>query len=250
MSGRAIQERYRGSILGVAWTVLTPVFMLAVYTFIFTKVFNVRWGQDVSEMGTLQFSALLFAGLSLYTFMNEVILQGGSVIIGNPNYVKKVVFPLPALPVILILSALFQLLVSLLVLLVFQGVIAQKLEVTVLLVPLILLPFVLLMLGLTWIVASFGTYIRDLNQVLTPIITALLFLGPILYPMDNLPEQMRPYLYLSPLTVPVEQLREVMIWGRLPNWLHMAYYSFASISIFGLGLWWFKKTEKGFADVL
>lgn len=250
MSGRAIQERYRGSFLGVAWTVLTPIFMLAVYTFIFTKVFQARWGQDVSDVGTLQFSALLFAGLSLYAFMSEVVLQGGSVIIGNPNYVKKIVFPLPALPVILTLSALFQLLVSLVVLVVFQGVIAQKIEITLLLAPVILLPFILLILGIAWIVASLGTYIRDINQILTPIITALLFLGPILYPMDNLPEQMRAVLYFTPLTVPVEQLREVLIWGRLPNWYHLAYYSAAALTVFLLGYVWFKKTEKGFADVL
>jgi lipopolysaccharide transport system permease protein len=250
MSSRAIQERYRGSILGVLWTILTPIFMLAVYTFIFTKVFTVRWGQDVSDVGTLQFSALLFVGLSLYSFLNEVVLQGGSIIIANSNYVKKVVFPLTTLPVILTISALFQLTVSLFVLIAFQGFISQKLELTIFIAPLILLPFIFLVLGVSWIVASLGTFIRDLNQILTPIITALLFLGPILYPIESLPEQIHFFLYLSPLTVPVEQLREVIIWGNHPNWSHLCLYTLASVGTFFLGNIWFRKTQKGFADVL
>ena len=250
MTLRGIAERYRGSIFGMAWALLTPIMMLAVYTFIFTQVFPVKWGQDVSKMGTFQFSILLFIGLSLYQFFSEVLLDAGPLMANNANYVKKVVFPLQALSIISVNKALFQLLVALLVIIIFQLIWGSGLPATVILSPLILLPFVFLALGLSWFFAGVGTYLRDVNQVLAPITTALLFLGPILYPLDTMPEHIRPYLYLNPVTFPVEELRTVLIWGQLPSWNGLAIYSLIACLICLLGRLWFDKVKKGFADVL
>lgn len=249
MTKRSIQERYKGSALGFLWSFLTPIFMLVVYTFIFTTVLPSRW-PNTDSMNTFQFAVILFAGLSLYGFMSEVFMQSAGLIIANVNYVKKVVFPVVILPVILTSSALFNLLISLLILLGFQLITTGSLSWTLVFMPLILLPFVLCILGISWLLASLGTYMRDLNQIITPLVTALLFLGPILYPASTLPEATRAYLYLNPLSFPVEQIRDVVIWGKLPNWHGLLIYSSVSIAVCVLGYLWFNKTKQGFADVL
>lgn len=250
MSARAISERYRGSLLGMLWALLTPIFMLVVYTFIFTKVFTVRWGQDTSELGTFQFAIVLFVGLSLYQFFSEVTLEAGTLMANNANYVKKVVFPLHALSIISLNKAIFQLLISIAVILVFQLIWGGGLSLTIFIAPLIILPFIILTLGFSWFLSGLGVYLQDINQVLAPITTALLFLGPILYPMENMPEAIRPYLYLNPVTLPVEELRKVLNWGQMPDWSSLGIYTLVSIAILFLGKLCFDSIKRGFADVL
>ncbi|MEM7729919.1 MAG: ABC transporter permease [Pseudomonadota bacterium] len=255
MSRRAIQQRYRGSVLGVAWAFLTPLFMLVVYTFIFTRVFTVRWGQEVGDgtvgdLGTFEFAILLFAGLSLYAFFSEVVLAAGSAITSNANYVKKVIFPLRILPVVAVASALFQLLVALLILLAFQFALTQSLPWTVLLAPLAIIPLIVLVTGLGWLLAGLGTYLQDLNQVLGPLVTALLFLGPILYPMSSFSEDVRPLLAFNPLTIPVEAFRDLTIWGQMPDWSALGIYSVVAVAFAVIGWICFTRMRPGFADVL
>jgi len=250
MTTRAIQERYRGSFLGMAWSFLTPIMMLMVYTFIFSTVFNTRWPGSVDEENTLQFAALLFSGLSLYGFLSEVLLQSSNIIINHTSYVKKIVFPLTILPVTVSMSALFNLIISLIILVIFQGFSEHSVHLTTLYLPLVIFPLVLCLLGLSWLIASLGTYLRDINQIITPIVTALLFLGPILYPMSALPTVAQKYMYLNPLSFPVEQVRDVVVWGHPPNWSGLATYTLISIIICVAGNIWFNKTKSGFADVL
>lgn len=249
MTIRAIQERYKGSSLGFFWSFLTPMFMLAVYTFIFTTVLPSRWPNS-EDMGTFQFAVILFSGLSLYGFMSEVFMQSASLIIANVNYVKKVVFPVIILPVVLTTSALFNLLVSLIIMVVFQTFIQGSLSLTALYLPIILIPFVMCILGMSWFLASLGTYIRDINQIITPMVTALLFLGPILYPATNLPLAARKFIYLNPLSFPVEQVRDVLIWGQAPDWSNLLIYTIVSTLVCAAGFLWFYKTKQGFSDVL
>ena len=255
MSRRAVLQRYRGSLLGVAWAFLTPVFMLVVYTFIFTKVFTVRWGQEVGDgtvggMGTFEFAIVLFAGLTLYGFFSEVVLASGTVITSNANYVKKVVFPLRVLPVVTLMSAGFQLLISLGVLVVFQLIVAGGLPLTALLAPVTILPLVVMVLGLAWLLSALGTYLRDINQVLTPLVTALLFLGPILYPASAFSPEVEPWLALNPVSVPIEAFRDVMIWGRMPDWVELGVYFAVALVVMLAGWRCFTLTRPGFADVL
>ena len=255
MTRRAILQRYRGSFLGLAWAFLTPISMLIVYTFIFTKVFTVRWGADVSadsvgDLGTFQFAVLLFAGLSLYAFFSEIVLTTGTAITDNGNLVKKVIFPLRILPIINIFSALFQLLVSLLILVLFQLILTGFLPWTALLSPLAILPLVVLVAGLGWWLSALGTYIRDINQLLTPLVTALLFLGPILYPLSSFSEGVRPWLSLNPLTIPIEAFRDMMIWGVWPDWTALGLYMIAAILLAVTGWMGFTRLRPGFADVL
>ncbi|MEL6688447.1 MAG: ABC transporter permease [Pseudomonadota bacterium] len=255
MGRRSILQRYRGSWLGIGWAFLTPLFMLFVYTFIFTRVFTVRWGQDVGggnvgELGTFEFAVVLFAGLSVYTFFSEVVLSAAGVIPANTNYVKKVIFPLRVLPIVELISAAFQLIISLIILLIFQYIITQNLPLTTLLAPIVLLPLIIMMAGLSWLLAGLGVYLRDITQILAPLVTALLFLGPILYPATSFAPEVRPWLVLNPVTVPVEALRDLVIWGVMPDWVLLGQYSLVAILIFVVGWALFSRMRPGFADVL
>jgi homopolymeric O-antigen transport system permease protein len=256
---REIAGRYRGSMLGLLWSMLTPLFMLAVYTFVFGVVLRARWaaegaqsaaGAGTSEPSTAEFAIILFAGLIVFQLFAEVISRAPTLILSNTNYVKKVVFPLEILPAIALGSALFHAGVSFVVLLVFRLFVLGVIPITVLLLPLVLAPFCLVILGLSWFIAALGVYYRDINQFLGTLITALLFLSPIFFPLSALPEWLRPWVALNPLSVPVEATRAVLIFGTFPDFASLGAYSAFGIAIATLGYAWFQKTRKGFADVL
>ena len=245
---REVVGRYRGSVMGLLWSFFNPVLMLAVYTFVFSMVFKARWVGG-SESKT-EFALVLFAGLMVFNLFSECVNRAPSLILGNVNYVKKVVFPLEILPVVALGSAAFHLLVSLIVWLIFYLVFFGVPQATILLLPLVLLPFVLMTLGLSWLLASLGVYLRDVSQIIGLVTTVLMFLSPIFYPIVALPEQYRPFMQISPLTFVVEQARDVMIWGNTMDWRLWAFYLLLSSLIAWLGFAWFQKTRKGFADVL
>jgi len=254
---REIAGRYRGSLLGILWSMLTPLFMLAVYTFVFGIVLRTRWAGEgaravagAAEPSTAEFAVILFAGLIVFQLFAEVINRAPTLILSNANYVTKVVFPLEILPVVALGSALFHTGVSLLVLLVFRLAVFGVIPATALLLPVVLAPFCLVILGLTWFIAALGVYYRDINQVLGTLVTALLFLSPIFFPLSALPEWLRPWVALNPISFPVEATRAVLIFGTLPDLAGLAAYTAIGLVIATLGYAWFQKTRKGFADVL
>lgn len=249
MTRREVIGRYRGSVLGLAWSFSNPLLMLVVYTFVFSVVFKSRWGGGDQETKT-QFAVVLFAGLIVYNLLAEAANRAPGIILANVNYVKKVVFPLEILPVVAVGAALFQSLVSLVVLLAAVFLFNGFLYWTVILFPLILLPLVVVSTGISWGLASIGVYIRDMGQFIGIVTAILLFVSPVFYPMTSMPEQYRPWLMVNPLTFIIEQGREVLIWGRLPNWWGLGVYMAAALFVAWLGFAWFQKTRKGFADVL
>lgn len=248
MTRREIVGRYRGSFLGMFWSLFNPILMLVIYTFVFSVVFKARWSAG-SESRT-EFALMLFAGLMVFNFFAECINRAPTLILGNVNYVKKVVFPLEILPWVTVGSAFFHLLVSLVVWLVACLVLVGQLQLTSLLLPMIVLPLVLLILGLAWFLASLGVYLRDVSQIVGVLTSMLMFLSPIFYPVTALPEQYRVILQANPLTPVVEGVRAVLFLGQQPDWLHWGVYSFAAGLICWTGFAWFQKTRKGFADVL
>ena len=248
MGQREIIGRYKGSAMGLAWSFITPLFMLAIYTFVFSVVFQARWG--TSEESKTQFAVVLFAGLIVHTLFSDVINRAPQLVLGNVNYVKKVVFPLEILPVVQLLSATFHALVSVVVLIAAQLVFQGSLPITALLLPVVLLPFLLLTLGLAWCLASLGVFVRDVGQTISLITSVMLFMSPVFFPVQSQPPALQPWMHLNPLTFVIEQVREVVVWGRLPDWRGLAVYSLASIATAWLGFAWFQKTRKGFADVL
>ena len=248
MIKRDVIGRYRGSFLGLLWSFVTPVLMLAIYTFVFSFVFKARWGQEHSNQ--YQFALILFTGLIVYNLFSECISRAPGLILGNVNYVKKVVFPLEILPWVSLGSTLFHAFASLLVLLFFLVVTGHDFSFTALWLPIIILPFLLLIMGLSWFLAATGVFVRDINQVITMLLTVLMFMSPIFYPLSALPDSISQYLFINPITLIVEQVRAVLIWGNQPNWIGLSYYTFASLLIYWGGWLWFAKTRKGFADVL
>ena len=249
MTRREVTGRYKGSALGLAWSFFNPVFMLAVYTFVFSVVFKARWGVGGEESKT-QFAVVLFVGMIVHGLLAEVLNRAPGLILGNVNYVKKVVFPLEILPVISMGAALFHSFVSLGVLLIAFALFNGYLHWTAILAPLVVLPLIILTLGLAWMLASLGVFLRDVGQTIGIITTVMLFLAPVFYPLTALPEEMRPWIMANPLTFIIEQAREVLIWGRQPNWLGLGAYTLAAVAIAWAGYAWFQKTRKGFADVL
>ena len=250
--GREVAGRYRGSLFGLLWSLLTPLFMLSVYTLVFGGIFQSRWaGPDGAAVtGTGAFAVVLFAGLIVFQFFAEVITRAPTLVTANVSYVKKIVFPLEVLPVVAVGSALFHAGVSFVVLLGFELVFMGGVPASALLAPLLVLPFLVLVLGLSWLLAAVGVYFRDIGQLLGPITTAMMFLSPILFPASSLPAWLQGWHLANPLTLPVEQVRDAVIFGRLPDLLPLAVYSAVTLVVAGLGYGFFAATRRGFADVL
>jgi lipopolysaccharide transport system permease protein len=245
---REVAGRYQGSILGILWSFFNPVFMLAVYAFVFSVVFQARWSSG-SESKT-EFALVLFAGLMAYNLFSECINRAPGLILSNVNYVKRVVFPLEVLPWVVMGSALFHGLISLAVWLIFYAILFGAPHASALLLPLVVLPLILFTMGLSWILASLGVYLRDVSQIIGILTTALLFLSPIFYPVSALPPEYQSLMMLNPLTPVIEQFRDVLIWGRPIHWTFYLPFLAMVALIAWLGFSWFQKTRKGFADVL
>lgn len=246
---REVLGRYRGSFLGVFWSFFNPLLMLLVYTFVFSIVFKARWGATGSD-SKAEFALVLFAGLIVFNVFAECFNRSAGLIMNNTNYVKKVVYPLEVLPWVSLGAALFHGAVSLVVWLAAYVIFYGGLHVTVFYLPLIILPFVLFVMGVSWALASLSVFLRDVSQFVGVATTMLMFLSPIFYPISALPENYRVLLYMNPLTPVIEQAREVLFWGHAPDFLMLAYYLSISAVIAWLGFAMFQKTRKGFADVL
>ncbi|MHB1245875.1 MAG: ABC transporter permease [Sulfuriferula sp.] len=249
MTKREVVGRYKGSAMGLAWSFFNPVFMLTVYTFVFSVIFKSRWGVGREESKT-QFAVVLFVGIIVHSLFAEVLNRAPGQILTNVNYVKKVVFPLETLPVIAMGAALFHTFISLGVLLAAFALFNGYLHWTAIFTPLVFLPLVILTLGLAWMLASLGVFLRDVGQTIGIITTVMMFLAPVFYPTTAIPEEIRPWMMANPLTFIIEQAREVLIWGRLPDWLGLGIYTLVATAIAWAGYAWFQKTRKGFADVL
>lgn len=246
---REIFERYKGSYLGIIWSFITPLLMLTIYTFVFSVVFQARWGSD-GETSKVEFALILFTGLIVFNIFSEVISKSPSLITSNSNYVKKVVFPLEILPIVSLGSSLFHALISFVILIIGVFLALGTLSWTVILFPIVILPLLIVALGLSWFLASLGVYIRDVGQIIGVMIPALMFLSPIFYPVSSIPEDLRFLYYINPISYVVEDARRVVIWGELPHWEWFGYGLVIGIIVAILGYYWFKKTRKGFADVL
>jgi lipopolysaccharide transport system permease protein len=235
--------------MGLAWSFFNPVLMLIVYTFVFSMAFKARWGVRGEESKTL-FAVVLFVGLIVHGLFAEVLNRAPGLILSNVNYVKKVVFPLEILPVICLGAALFHSFVSLLALLAAFALSTGYVHWTALLAPVVFLPLVVATLGFGWMLASLGVFIRDVGQTMGIVTTVMMFLSPVFYPITALPAAYRPWIMANPLTFIIEQAREVLIWGHLPDWSGLAIYSALAVLIAWAGFAGFHKTRKGFADVL
>lgn len=247
---REVLGRYRGSIMGVTWSFLYPVLMLMVYTFVFSVVFQAKWPGMIETGGKTRFALLLFVGVIAHGLVAEAITKAPMLVIGNANYVKKVVFPLETLGWSLVGSAAFHAGVSLLILLGAKWLLEGWVPLTALWLPVVLLPLVLIALGAAWLFSALGVFIRDIAQLTGVFATVLMFLSPVFYPLAALPERYHAWVMLNPLTLAIEQSRAVLFAGVAPEPLILLRLYAIGVACMVLGYWWFQTSRRGFADVL
>ena len=249
LSKRKIEERYRGSILGWAWSFTTPLLMLGVYTFVFSEVFQARWG-DLDEAGPIGFAINLFAGLIIFNVFSEVANQSPELIPNNSNLVTKVVFPLPILSAVTVCAALFHAGTSLVILLLFEVISGHGIPLSIFALPLAWLPGIAGFLSLSWVLSALGVFLRDLGQVMGVCTNLLMFLSAVFYPLSALPEQWQPVLRLNPLVVLIEQTRLSCIEGQPPSAIYVVGGLALTTACCEISFRAFQKASRGFADVL
>jgi len=223
--------------------------MLVVYTFVFSEIFKSRWPGTEGDNKT-QFAVILFVGMIVQGFFSEMLNKAPALILSNVNYVKKVVFPLEILPVISLTASIFHSFISLVVLLIALVIFNGYIHWTIIFIPIIIAPLIIFTLGISWILASLGVFLRDVGQTMGIITTVLAFLSPVFYPVTAVPEKFRVFIMANPLTFIIEQSREIIIWGRIPDWIGLITYITVSLFVAWFGFVFFQKTRKGFADVL
>jgi lipopolysaccharide transport system permease protein len=248
LTKRDILGRYRGANFGLLWSLISPFLMLGVYTLAFGYVLKSRW--PGTSGNTADFAMLLFLGLITHGFFAECLTRAPTLISGNANLVKKIVFPLDILPWTVVLSALFHTFTNALVFVLLNLILRGQLQVTVLLLPVVLIPLCFVTLGVVWLVSALSVFLRDIAQITGVVATAMLFLSSAIVPVQTLPEHYQRIFALNPLTFIINQVREVAFWGRQPDWRGLALYMLAATIFTYTGFAVFQKTRRGFADVL
>lgn len=249
LAKRDIISRYKGSLFGLLWSFVNPLIMLMIYTFLFSDVFKSKW-HGTNDDSHAQFAVMLFAGLINYNFFSDCIVRAPTLMLSHVNFVKKIIFPIEILPSIILLSALFNAGISMLVLLIFQFVVFGFVPFSIFFIPIVMLPIILLTTGLCWFLAALGVYLRDINQSIGIVLTGIMFLSPIFYPISALPEKWQSIARLNPLAFPIEQSRNVLIHNRFPELHEFIIYVSVTTLIAWMGLYFFEKAKNGFADVL
>lgn len=249
LAKRETLGKYKESLFGSMWSILNPLLMLVIFTFVFTNIFKSRWGVAV-DTGSISYSVILFAGLIIFNLFSECFGKAPTIIISNQNFVKKIVFPLEILPIAALLSALFQACISFAILLVFIAVEARSIPWTVFLLPIALAPFIIFLLGLMYWISATGVFVRDIGQTIGITTTGMMFISPIFFPATSFPEHWRFLAYYNPLTYPIEQTRNLLVFGNGVDWASWSLYILCASVFCALGYAWFQKLRTGFADVL
>jgi lipopolysaccharide transport system permease protein len=244
---RELLGRYKGSALGIAWAVLTPVVMIAIFTFIFAGIFGARFGATDSHW---DYALYLFCGLLPWSMFQESLQQSANTIVVHSNLVKRVVFPLETLPAAQVLAALGNQIFATVALLIGSIIIRQRLELTALWLPVLLIPQLLFTLGASWLIASLGVFLRDITQGITLLLMAWMYLTPIIYPESIVPDRFRPIMNFNPFTALVRSYRRIFLESAAPDWSGLLYFTAFALVIFIFGYWWFARTRKSFADVV
>ncbi|HVJ62600.1 MAG TPA: ABC transporter permease [Tahibacter sp.] len=248
LAKRDVLGRYRGASFGLLWSVLSPFLMLIVYTVAFGTILKSRWPQQVE--GGVDFALILFVGLIVHGFFAECLSRAPNLVVGNPSYVKRVVFPLEILPWPMLLSAFFHAAMNFVVYALLHVVRFGSPPWTIVLAPVVLLPLALVGAGLGWLLSALGVYLRDIGQITGVVAAAMLFLSSALVPVETLTPAQRFVFELNPLTFIIDQTRDVALWGRQPDWSGLGLYTIGALAFCYVAYTVFRATRSGFADVL
>jgi lipopolysaccharide transport system permease protein len=244
---RDIEVRYRGTVLGLLWALVYPLTMLAIYTFLFGIIFKARW-PGLADLP--DFVLMLYCGLLTFNLASETLSRAPAAILSQPNYVKKVVFPLELLPLSQLGAALFNTLIGFALLVVFLLIQKHGLSPSGIALPMVLAPLAIMLSGCAWCLAALGVFFRDVSQIIGIFMTMLMVMSPVFYPVSAAPESVRSLLYLNPLTYPIEEIRRVLVLGAWPHWPALLVYCASAALAAVAGLWVFQKTRSAFADVV
>lgn len=250
LARREINARYKGSLFGIVWAALLPLLMIGIYSFAFGTVMRSRWIVPEGQTSEYGFAMLLFAGYVAFSIFSDAVARSPGLMFENIAYIKKVVFPLEIMPWVAVITALANAGIAFLVFLLLFVLLYGAPPATIFLLPFVVLPMALFTLGITYALSSLGVFLRDLRQLVPLMVTALLFLSPIFYPLEAIPENFRPIIALNPLTVGISQLRDIVFFARIPDPLVWGGYFLASVLVAAVGSWWFNRTKKAFADVI
>ncbi len=247
LTKREFSGRYRGTSGGIVWSFVQPMFLLLVYTIAFGVILKMRWGFSGS---TSEYALMLFAGLIVFNLFSECLNRSTTLITGNPNFVKKVVFPLELLPVTGMASALMHSLVSVVVWFLGYVIFFGVPHTTAVFFPLVLLGLVPVLLGVGWLFSAFGALIKDIGQLTGMLSHMLLFLTPIFYSVEVAPAMLQRWLMLNPLTFIVEQFRIVLFYGEMPDFEGLAVYFIGATLFAWISLMMFRRLRPVFADMV
>lgn len=240
---------YKGSFLGALWSWLYPLILLAVYAFIFSRVFKMRWSLTPKEtLGS--FALILFCGFIPFNLLSQVLQRSSSIIVQNTNLVSKVVFPLDLLPVSVVVAALLNAGVATIVLLLGELVVMRSVPVEALyLVPLALI-VAILALGIAYFLAAMGVFVRDVANLVPVVMQMLFFMTPITYPLEAIPEKYRAFFLLNPLAPIVIDWRNVVLSGHAPHWRWLGVLFVGALVVLFCGHFLFHRTRRAFTEVL
>jgi lipopolysaccharide transport system permease protein len=247
MVRRDLTNRYKGSVMGLTWAFITPAVQIVIFTLIFQGIFNARFGD---QGGYLNYGLHLFCGLLPWIAFSDGILRSTISLIENVNLVKRVVFPIESLPVNVALSALVNQLMGTVILIVAALILEHTVRPTILLVPLLMVPQLLATIGLGWLMASLGVFIRDMPQFNQLAMSTWMMLTPIYYPENMIPERFAWAVNLNPMAPLIRSYRRILLEGRMPDWRGLMITLVFALICFIFGYWWFERTKKAFADVL
>lgn len=247
LTKREFSGRYRGSFGGVVWSFVQPLFLLTVYTVAFGVILKARWGFSGS---TIDYALMLFAGLIVFNAFSECLSRSATLVTDNPNFVKKVVFPLELLPIITVGTVLIHAMIAMVVWLLGYALLVGVPKSTAILFPVILATFVPVLLGLGWLLSAIGVIVRDISQLTSMLSHTLLFLTPIFYSIEAAPPLLQHLLMLNPLTYVVEQFRLVLIYGQVPALKGLAVYFLLACLFAWIALVMFRRLRPTFADMV
>lgn len=243
-----IEEKYKGSILGMLWSIIVPILMLCIYTFIFSEVFQAKW--DIDTTNKYQFALVLFCGLSAFNLVSEVMNRSTTLIASNVNYVKKVIFPLELFPVVITFSALFNCVISYLILIVAIYILNGMISPTLFLIIPAFIPLIILTIGLGLFISALSVYLKDVSNAIAVIVTMLMYLSPVFFPLSSVPDDFRGMCEVNPMTYIIENFRNVVLYGEKLNLKFFVISSLFAVVIYAIGYLTFMRTKEGFADVL
>lgn len=247
LTKRELAARYKGSVLGIVWAILTPVVMIAIFTIIFAGIFKAKFRPADSQW---DYALYLFCGLLPWSAFQEALNLSSNAVVNRANLVKRVVFPLETLPVSQTLAAMANQMFGTIALLLGILIVRHELHLTMLYLPVLLVPQLLATLGGAWLLASLGVFIRDIVQGISLVLMAWMYLTPIIYPETIVPERYQPLINLNPFTPLIRSYRRIFLDGAAPDWRGLVYFSAFALVLFLFGYWWFARTRKNFADVV